>query len=124
MRTNKINEDKIFNEVGETIKTVQYIEYNLLERLGCDPHDEKTLGQIVGLVEKAKILSARNLTELKKILETRNDLVHHFFKRLNFEEQSKNQKFLLDQLRFLEKFSNRVNNFNNHIVKVKVKVKK
>ena len=103
----------INQEIGGIIKTVQYIEWNLLNQLGRDTFEAMTLGQIIDLVRRKNIIDNSDVDELKEILRKRNDLVHGYFKRQDFEKHSNNQGFLENQLKYLQNFSRQVDNFND-----------
>jgi len=106
--------DAINIKIGTIIKNVQYIEWNLLDSLQMNTFEELTLGQIINLA--SKVVHSTAIDELKDILSKRNDLVHVYFKRLDFEKQASNETFLKSELRYLEKFSDQVMNFNDWLV--------
>jgi len=113
-------QEAINQEIGNIIKQVQYIEWNLLSRLGMDTFEAMTLGQIIGLIRSKRVIHQSAIDELEKILERRNDLVHVYFKRKDFEKHAYNEAFLDSELRYLRNFSNQVNNFNNWLVSQKL----
>lgn len=106
-------------EIGEIIQFVQYIEWNLLLRLGIDTNTDFTFGTIVGLVEKKELLPKSKLQELSVIVDIRNDIVHKYFKRLDFEKHFQNLQFLNSQWRCLQKIRKKVNDFNSWLVEYK-----
>ena len=119
------HQTKISTKIGEIIRSVQYIESNLLERMSMDTASELTLGKIIELVKTGKVItSEKKLAELEDILKKRNDLAHQFFKRQDFEKHCDNEKFLVDQCRYLEKFADHVEHFNNWLVNKKTRQQK
>ena len=104
----------IYQHIGEIIKTVQYIEWNLLTKLKEDTLEDITLGQIIVEVEEAHIsqLAVRD-DELREILKKRNDLVHKYFKRKDFETNHLNEQFLEGELEYLKNFLAQVTRFND-----------
>jgi len=111
-------ENQIFETIGQIIQTIQYIEWNLCNELNIDPYEDMTLGQIIGQIEKAKIIDDTKLQELKKICEKRNNLIHMFFKENDFEKHSDNREFLKNKLGYTKNFAEQLNNFNNWLVKM------
>jgi len=109
-------QDAIYQEIGEIIKTVQYIEWNLLDRLDMNTFESMTLGQIIKLIRKEKVIHKTYIDKLEKILERRNDLVHVYFKRKDFEKHADNDAFLDTELGYLRNFAKQVNNFNDWLV--------
>ncbi|MCL2770749.1 MAG: hypothetical protein FWD89_00345 [Firmicutes bacterium] len=110
-------QELIYKEIGEIIKIVQYIEWNLLGRLKRDNFEEMTLGQIIKLIRTKKVLHITAIDELEEILRKRNDLVHSYFKRKDFEKHCNNEFFLSNELRYLENFCDQVQKFNEWLVK-------
>ena len=104
---------EIYRLIGSIIKTVQYIECNLLIRLGVDTFEELTLGQINHIIKEHNVLHKTATDELYSILHKRNDLVHTFFKRLDFEKHWDNPEFLKSQIEYLSTFFTQVTEFNN-----------
>lgn len=110
--TNDIN-----TAIGEIIKVVQYIEWNLLNRLGINTFAEMTLGQIVDMIRKSEILPDDKVNSLEKILGKRNHLIHQYFKRLDFEKHSDNLSFLDNQKKYLNNFLSQAQSFNSWLCK-------
>jgi len=111
--------EAIYIEIGKIINTVQYIEWNLLNRLEMDTFESMTLGQIINLVSREKVIHITAIDELEKILERRNDLVHVYFKRKDFEKHAANTAFLRTELGYLSNFAKQVLDFNEWLVKQK-----
>ena len=76
-----------------------------------------TLGFLINELNQADIVSKSDLDELKDILDTRNYLVHQFYKKEMIEAQVKNLTFLTQKFNYLKKFCNRVTNFNEMLTK-------
>ena len=108
--------DSIYQIIGEIIKLIQYIEWNLCLELGIEGFAEFTLGQIKTQVLDEELLDEDLATELIVILEKRNDLVHQYFKRLDFEKHFDNTLFLKNQYRYLVKLKDNVQSFNTSLV--------
>ena len=102
----------ISKEVGFIIEEVQYIEWNLLAALDMDSFENLTLGEIIREVKKADVFNDAAIDELEEILRKRNDLVHQYFKRKDFEKHSKNLQFLKNELNYLTKFRKQIAGFN------------
>lgn len=138
------NNDYIAIEVGKIVKTVQYIEYNLVESIRlksilsifektstvpneifeaaekeakdlCSQLGNKTFGQVVTIVKKSEVLELSRLIELEEILKKRNDLVHHYFKRKDFEKHEENIPFIQNEFNYLRKFNLQANIFNDFL---------
>jgi hypothetical protein len=108
--------EMIYREIGEIIKTIQYIEWNLCLRLKIDTLADLTLGQLKTMVISQGVFNEENADELCNVLDRRNDLVHKYFKRLDFEKHSENEPFLENQYRYLVNFSKQVDNFNDFLL--------
>lgn len=108
--------DQIHQVIGEIIKLIQYIEWNLCLELEIDGFADLTLGQIKTQVLNEEILDEDLATELIFILEKRNDLIHKYFKRLDFEKHFENTSFLDNQYRYLLNLKERVQSFNHSLV--------
>ena len=108
--------EMIYQEIGEILKLIQYIEWNLCLALDIDGLSETTLGQLKTRVIEEDIFNEEQANELLIILEKRNDLVHKYFKRLDFEKHSDNIPFLVNQLRYLKKLNAQVQDFNSSLV--------
>lgn len=144
MYNNLSNHDYIALEVGKLMKTVQYIEYNLVELIKLkkilsvfdetdsvpnkvfekaeNEADElskqlgnKTLGQVINIVKKSNIVSSKKLSELEDILRKRNDLVHHYFKRKDFEKHEDNNPFIENEYNYLKNFNFQSDGFNDFL---------
>lgn len=76
-----------------------------------------TFGALIATVSQANIMEKKDLDELEDILKTRNQLVHQFFKMNDFETKKDNAGFLEEQVNYLKKFLNRINNFNAFLFK-------
>jgi len=139
--------NEIYESVGSLVQLVQYIEYNLVEIvrlrriLSVFDHknsvpnqvfeqaeseaeelreslSDKTLGAVIKTVKKYNALNDNQLEELEKILRKRNNLVHHFFKENDFEEQSENIKFMINRKGYLANFLSQTEQFNSIIIKI------
>ncbi len=108
--------DKIFRLVGEIIELIQYIEWNLCLELDIDGLSNYTLGQIKNMIVEEDIFDEDIIDELLLILERRNDLVHKYFKRLDFEKHNSNYLFLDNQYRYLANFLNQIQDLNDKLV--------
>lgn len=82
-----------------------------------DDISEITLGALLATIDNANIMPKKDLDEMEDILKTRNLLVHQFFKKNDFESQKENLAFLTGQINYLNKFLNRINNFNDMLYK-------
>jgi len=103
----------INQEIGAIIKSVQYIEWNLLNKLNKSTFDDMTLGQIKNLIIEKRIIKDDDaIDELEQILDRRNDLVHKYFKRKDFEKHCQNKPFLENECRYLTNFREQVEHFN------------
>jgi len=109
--------EAIYIEIGKIINTVQYIEWNLLNRLEMDTFESMTLGQIINLIRREKVIHITAIDELEKILTRRNDLAHVYFKRKDFEKHANNEAFLRTELGYLSNFAKQVLAFNDWLVK-------
>lgn len=142
----------IYFKVGELIKIVQYIEYNLAELMeylkllkllhrNINVSTEKlleakqeakkfreklirrTLGNISKYIEEYNVIPEEQLDELKYILNKRNDLIHQYFKRKDFEKHSENYGFLITEKNYLDNFyrkSKKLNDFIFNLVNEKM----
>jgi len=108
--------DQIHQVIGEIIKLTQYIEWNLCLELEIDGFADLTLGQIKTQVLDEELLDEDLATELIIILEKRNDLIHKYFKRLDFEKHFDHTSFLDNQYRYLLNLKERVQSFNHSLV--------
>ena len=137
----------VYFEIGRIIKIAQYIEYNLaelIEKLKLlrllhaninVPSDKlnqvrqeakdfreklvrRTLGNIIKYIEDFEVIPKEQIDELRYVLDVRNDLIHQYFKRKDFEKHSENYEFLIIEKNFLTKFYNRANRLNDYIYKV------
>lgn len=108
--------EKIFILIGELIELIQYIEWNLCIELDIDGLGKYTLGQIKNMIIEEEIFEDDTADELVNILERRNDLIHKYFKRLDFEKHSDNYSFLVNQFNYLSNFLKQVQEFNNVLV--------
>lgn len=86
------------------------------ERISKDVSDY-TFGSLIAELSTTGLLPKKDLDELKDLLDTRNYLVHKYFKTQNFEAQIKNEVFLNDKFNELTRYSNRVSNFNQMLTK-------
>lgn len=107
----------IYQEIGEIIKLIQYIEWNLCLKLEIDGFASITLGQIKTSVIENNFLDEDEAVELIQILEKRNDLIHQYFKRLDFEKHSYNLPFLYSQLGYVKNLKDKVQEFNEMLLK-------
>lgn len=107
----------IHQEVGEIIQIIQYIEWNLCLELEIDGLSEITLGQIKTRVVEESVFDEAQANELIDILKKRNDLIHKYFKRLDFEKNTDNTRFLKNQIGYLKNFKNQIIEFNTLLVK-------
>jgi hypothetical protein len=112
----KTYKDEIFQTVGEIIELIQYIEWNLCLELEIDGFSNYTWGQIKNMILEADIFDEESSNDLIVILERRNDLVHKYFKRLDFVAQSENYGFLVNQRNYLRNFLQQVQEFNDLLV--------
>ncbi len=108
--------NEIYQLVGEVIELIQYIEWNLCLELNIDGFSSYTLSQIRVMISDAKISDDDTLNNLLTILNKRNDLIHQYFKRMDFVEQSENNDFLINQRNYLINFFNKIQLFNNALV--------
>ena len=106
----------IYYVIGDIINTIQYIEWNLCLKLDIDTLSSITLGQLKTLVIDNDLLKEEDVYDLYKILERRNDLVHKYFKRLDFEKHENNTGFLENQYRYLLNFKEQVEEFNEKLL--------
>lgn len=105
----------IYTEIGDIIKNIQYIVWNLCLKFDIDTLSNITLGQLKTLVIDNELLDENDAYQLYTILERRNDLVHKYFKRLNFEKHDNNIVFLENQYRYLLNFKEQVEYFNEKL---------
>ena len=124
----------------EIIKEVQYIEKNLasviattffktnditdiklLERKSEEvlkSIQNKTLGQIIAYSQDYKVFTdSKKYKTLQEILSFRNDLVHSYFKKNNYDLnlEKANREFFKDILFDLKSKSDLINEFNNDL---------
>jgi len=105
---------EIYEKVGHIIKAVEYIEYNLLDRMGHNTFENMTLGEITAMARRHNILHDDfEEQRLQDILNKRNDLIHQYFKRKDFEANAHNVPFLQHELNYLQSFYQEVSDFNN-----------
>ena len=138
---------EMYENIGNLLKIVQYIEYNLVEAVRLrrvlslfdnvnsvpnevfikakeeadslsDKLSNSTLGVVLSIVKKYKVISEDKLEELSEILRKRNDLVHHYFKRKDFEKHSENYPFLKNESNYLKNFMNTADEFNDFLCKL------
>lgn len=114
--SNETYQGLVYQEIGFIVQIVQYIEWNLLNRLDMNTFEEMTLGQIIELIRNRNVLHSTAIDELETILKKRNDLVHQYFKRKDFEKHWNNIPFLENELGYLKKFRIQVLNFNKWLV--------
>ena len=136
--------DNVYLKIGEIIKIVQYIEYNLAELIEYkqilnlfeskstvsnevfertekkakklrEKLSTSTLGNVIGFVKKYNIFSLNELKNLEDILGKRNDLVHQYFKRKDFEKQSDNVRFIQIEANYLKNFLRKADSFNDNL---------
>ncbi len=144
MYENLNNNDYIALEVGKLMKTVQYIEYNLVkairfktilsifDKTNSVPNkifeeaeneakilknqlSNKTMGQVINIIKKTKLLISDKLIVLEDILRKRNDLVHHYFKRKDFEKNEDNIPFIQNEFNYLKNFNVQSENLNDFL---------
>lgn len=137
--------DELYNKIGSLIHIVQYIEYNLVEvarlrrilsifdnkssvpnkvfeEAESDAEDlreqlsNKTMGTVIKTIKKYDVLNDSQTLELEEILRKRNDLVHHFFKENDFEEQASNYLFMINRKGYLGNFLTQAEKFNSFLV--------
>lgn len=72
-----------------------------------------TFGALIAELSTLQTIDKKDLDELEELLQKRNYLVHQFFKVNDFEKQKQNREFLLNMIGRLNRYNNRVNNFNN-----------
>ncbi|MCL2555855.1 MAG: hypothetical protein FWE03_02390 [Firmicutes bacterium] len=108
--------DEIAKEVGYIIEEVSYIEWNLLAELDMDTFEDMTLGEIIKEVKKCDIFNGVAVDDLEDILRKRNDLVHKYFKRKDFEKHKNNSPFLNNELNYLRKFRKQIADFNRWLL--------
>ena len=107
---------EIYAEIGEIIKSIQYIEWNLCLKLNIDTFSNMTLGQLKSFVIEEEILNEDDANELYIILDRRNDLVHKYFKRLDYEKHEDNEAFLENQYGYFSNFLMQVEEFNKKLL--------
>jgi len=137
--------NEIYELIGEYIKTVQYIEYNLAlhiqYHITLSVFDEsdtvpknvfysaeetahlireklsnRTLGQVISYVKSQNVMDNNSITRLEKILDKRNNIIHHYFKDLDFEEHNSNLPFIFNQANHLTNILSYAENFNQHLI--------
>lgn len=102
------NKDTVSNKVFEQ---AEMDAENLRELLS-----NKTMGTIIRTIKKLNVLNDSRTNELEDILRKRNDLVHHFFKENDFEEQSTNYLFMMNRKGYLSNFLSTAEKFNRFLV--------
>ncbi len=137
----------IMEKIGELIKLVQYIEYNLVEatrlrrillvfdkvnrvsdsvfhkakkeadELGLQLAN-KTMGQIITTVKKYNVIDNDKVDILEDVLRKRNDLIHHYFKRKDFEKHSDNYPFLDNERGYLNNFYIQSDDLNDYLCNI------
>ncbi len=75
----------------------------------------QTFGKVLSFVEKHDVIDSNELETLKDILTKRNDLVHQYFKRKDFEKHSSISKFLTVEGNYLRKFLRKATSFNDRL---------
>ncbi|PAT01053.1 hypothetical protein CI105_08540 [Candidatus Izimaplasma bacterium ZiA1] len=137
--------EELYRKIGSLIQIVQYIEYNLVEvarlrriltifdnkssvpnkvfeQAESEADDlreklsNKTMGTVIKTIKNFYVLNASQTEELEEILGKRNDLVHHFFKENDFEEQAKNYSFMINRKGYLGNFLTQAEKYNSFLV--------
>ena len=140
---------ELYTCIGEIIENAQYLEHNLalmivyheilkpfdkrksvpanefdkIEKKAWEIQDElinATLGQVLSKVRQVTMLTIADIKCLEKVLKQRNDIVHSYFKRHNFNKNGNNQQFInnrLNELDAITKEINRVNTATCEIIK-------
>lgn len=104
-----------YDEDGETVPNVLF---ESVEEDAAELREKllnMTLGQVKKYVEKANILNTSEISTLSVILEKRNDLIHQYFKRMDFEEHADNWGFLEHQRNYLKKLKNKTQHLNDRL---------
>lgn len=136
--------EQIYNLVGQIIENAQYLEYNLIMMIKYDKilsifknnqsvnlHDyekvitqatsdveelkHKTLGEIIYTINAMNTLSEEELTDLEKVLKTRNYLVHRYFKEKDFDD---NPDLIIRERGYLTNTLNRMQTLNLSVANV------
>ena len=134
----------IYVRIGEIIKIVQYIEYNLADLIEYkkildlfentstvsdkvfskteteakklrDKLSNQTLGNVINFVKKYNIFDNTELEKLETILRKRNNLIHHYFKDKDFEKHSNTIPFLTVEGNYLRNFLRDADDFNDKL---------
>lgn len=129
--------ERLYTLVGQIIENAQYIEWNLALMLRChmilkefeendtiplsvfenvvkDAEDlsyelsHQTLGEIVHRVKETRLLKLDDILKLEKVLRERNKLVHHYFKKHDFDDNSNVEK----EISYLTNILNNMNQVN------------
>ncbi|MCM1305796.1 MAG: hypothetical protein NC037_02425 [Bacteroides sp.] len=115
----------IYNLVGEILENAQYIEWNLAlivcraQNTNADNLFEDmqsmTMGQIKGYAERTNLFDKQDIEELEYILDKRNYLAHHFFKKNDIVKHKNNMNFLKNKIAELHNILLRFQGFNNEL---------
>lgn len=107
---------------GEIFEAAQYIEWNiaLIVSRSCginaanlfEKMQNMTMGQIIGYAKNVEFFCYDDITELEYILDKRNYLAHHFFKKNDIVKQSNNEKFLDNKIGELNNILTRFQKYN------------
>ena len=129
--------ERLYTLVGQIIENAQYIEWNLALMLRChmilkefeendtiplsvfenvvkDAEDlsyelsHQTLGEIVHRVKETRLLKLDDILKLEKVLRERNKLVHQYFKKYDFDDNSNVEK----EISYLTNILNNMNQVN------------
>jgi energy-converting hydrogenase A subunit M len=118
---------EIYALVGELMETCQYIEHNLAviicykvyagnDESKVDALFEKmstsTLGQVMKIVRDSDEFAADTIQEMQGILADRNEIVHQFFKKNDFNKHYKNAGFIENKRRYLANRLREMNEMN------------
>lgn len=139
--------EKIYQLIGQIIENSQYIEWNLALILRCntilkefertnsiplsrfenvlqeadelaDELSRMTLGEIIHRVKEIERLRGEDIEQLKRVLRTRNYLVHQYFKKHNIEEEKQDANFINNEVKYLETILQKMYEVNSVLVEI------
>jgi len=104
--------EEMYCVIGEIIEICQFIEHNFAimmcrEDRTCDADElflkmsKMTLGQVVGLVKKSGMFNEDAISDFEKMVNDRNEIVHQFFKKNDFQNNQK-PNFFKNRLSYLK----------------------
>lgn len=114
--------NQIYSLYGNIFENIQYIEWNIAlivcktdKKNAADIFEEiqnMTMGQLINYAVESECFDDEDIEELKYILEKRNYLAHHFFKKNDIVKHKNNLSFLKNKIRELQNILNKVQQFN------------